>query len=1188
MGNILTTITSGSADASIPRKAVELTLEGHLNMAFCLNRLGNASWCRFQRTEDVRDLSEAILAQQRAVELTPEEHPDMSSRLDNLGLSLQRRFQRIGDIRDISEAILAQQRAVHLTPEGHPKLPSRLSRLGVSFGCRFHLTGDLCDISEAILAQQRVVELTPEGHSEKPSYMINLGISLNTRFQHTGDLRELSEAISVQQRAVDLTPQGHSSMPLFLHNLGISLQSRFHHTGDLLDISEAILAQKQGVELTPEGHSNLPSRLSNLGNSLDSRFQRTGDLRDISEAISTQQRAIELAPAGHWDIPSYLINLGISLRSRFQHTGDLYDISEAILAQQRAVDLTPEGHPDMPSRLENLGISLQRRFQSTGDLRDISGAILAQQRAVHLTPEGHPKLPSWLSSLGVSLGCRFHRSGDLSDLSEAILAQRRAVDLTPTAHSDIAPYLTNLGVSLRSRFQHTGDLPDLSEAILTQKRAVDLMPEGHSGMPLFLYNLGISLQRRFQRIGDLSDLSEAILAQKRAVELTPEGHSNMPSRLSNLGNSLHSRFQRTGDNCDIYEAISSQQRSVELAPEGHSDVPSYLTNLGISLLSRFERTKDPRDLAEVISAFRSSATSDYGAPRIKLEAAEWWAESLNLVDPPSPAIMDAFDTIICLIALTATLEQTLQDRYTHLQETSGLPLKAASTACSFDRVDKALEWLEQGRCLVWGQLTNLRTPLDDLRLHDEHLADSIMEVSRQLDTAGSSRTTSGEEITSSERVSLAEEARDHVNLARQWDDLLAKVRANPGFENFLKPSPWYTLLQHLPELGYVVVINVDERRCDAIALLAGQDKPLHIPLPDFSLAKCNEYRMSLSAQLRSHHLRDRGRNVMVDSECGDGGRGIRSVFPGGKDGESIVQGILRGLWCEVVKPILQALEMPKVDRSSASMPPRIWWCPTGSLSFLPLHAAGIYRKKSSETILDYAVSSYTPTVTALTERVKNGRTTENPVSGLFMTSQPNAPGSSPIPGTTTEVQSIYKVTRAAKLRVKMIEGGALTVAQCLDSMEAFNSIHLACHASQDAADPLKSRFLFHDGPLELATILQRNLKNADLAFLSACQTSTGEEKLSDEAVHLAAGMLAAGYRRVVATMWSIGDRHAPDVAANFYQYLLDHRDLASGSGFDGAESANALHHAIQQLRLQLGDYSDQSLLAWIPYVHYGY
>ena len=239
------------------------------------------------------------------------------------------------------------------------------------------------------------------------------------------------------------------------------------------------------------------------------------------------------------------------------------------------------------------------------------------------------------------------------------------------------------------------------------------------------------------------------------------------------------------------------------------------------------------------------------------------------------------------------------------------------------------------------------------------------------------------------------------------------------------------------------------------------------------------------------------------------------------------------------------------------------------------------------SVMDYVVSSYSPTVTSLTNRVMHDRPINKDAARLFITSQPKAPGTAPIPGTTKEVGSIYAQATRYKIDALKFEGDAVSAEECLDYMESYSGIHFACHASQNAARPLRSRFLFHKGDLDLGTIMRRDLKNADLAFLSACQTSTGEETLSDEAVHLAAGMLAAGYRRVVATMWAIGDRYAPKVAEDFYQYLWTHLEEGSGSRFDGRLSAYALHHATQQLRKRLDD-SDKSLLAWIPYVHFGY
>jgi CHAT domain-containing protein len=42
-----------------------------------------------------------------------------------------------------------------------------------------------------------------------------------------------------------------------------------------------------------------------------------------------------------------------------------------------------------------------------------------------------------------------------------------------------------------------------------------------------------------------------------------------------------------------------------------------------------------------------------------------------------------------------------------------------------------------------------------------------------------------------------------------------------------------------------------------------------------------------------------------------------------------------------------------------------------------------------------------------------------------------------------------------------------------------------------------------------------------LAFLSACETAKGDEGTPDEAMHLAAAVLFAGFRGVVATMWFV-------------------------------------------------------------------
>jgi CHAT domain-containing protein len=260
------------------------------------------------------------------------------------------------------------------------------------------------------------------------------------------------------------------------------------------------------------------------------------------------------------------------------------------------------------------------------------------------------------------------------------------------------------------------------------------------------------------------------------------------------------------------------------------------------------------------------------------------------------------------------------------------------------------------------------------------------------------------------------------------------------------------------------------------------------------------------------------------------------------------------------------------------------------LAFLPIHAAGIYGPTQFtpgiySTLSDFAISSYTPTVRALVETVQSSQQINPKKTGLLMISQPDTPMLHPIPGTTVEVQAIERVLANHNIQHLCLESDNATVNQVKTNMNTYSCIHFACHATQNTTKPLQSGFYLYDGQLKLSEIIKEQLIEADLAFLSACQTSTGNEQLAEEAVHLAGGMLAAGYKGVIATMWSIEDQYGPGIAEDFYKYLTSYRpDDKRGLSSDGA--AYALHYAMQQVRKTLDD-SESSLLTWVPYVHFG-
>lgn len=236
---------------------------------------------------------------------------------------------------------------------------------------------------------------------------------------------------------------------------------------------------------------------------------------------------------------------------------------------------------------------------------------------------------------------------------------------------------------------------------------------------------------------------------------------------------------------------------------------------------------------------------------------------------------------------------------------------------------------------------------------------------------------------------------------------------------------------------------------------------------------------------------------------------------------------------------------------------------------------------------DYAISSYIPNISILASRSRTKLTFKPENPGVFMISQPNTPGQSKLPGTTREIKAIRSVLEGERVNCVHLEGGEATKSATMENMALFSCVHLACHAMQDKSEPLASGFFLEDGRLQLSEVIKNNLTGGDLAFLSACQTSTGDEKLSEEVVHLAAGMLAAGYRGVVGTMWSIKDQYAPMIAQSFYGELLRLAQVhRSALHVDGLYAAEALHHAVEELRQKLGN-SDDALMTLVPYVHFG-
>ncbi|KAG9108214.1 hypothetical protein FRC07_008505, partial [Ceratobasidium sp. 392] len=428
-------------------------------------------------------------------------------------------------------------------------------------------------------------------------------------------------------------------------------------------------------------------------------------------------------------------------------------------------------------------------------------------------------------------------------------------------------------------------------------------------------------------------------------------------------------------------------------------------------------------------------------------------------------------------------------------------------------------------------MLQLRTPFDDLAAVDLELANKLKDTASQLDIAGSSTSAAG---TTSEPVASPEsQVQRHHTLALRWEELLAQARRLPGFCDFLLPTKAQILKQAARD-GPIVMINTHSTRCDALIILPQAEHIIHVPLPRFSEVKLTC--MRTQCNVISRH------DGEVHPDRGVTNSSTQDVFK-----------LLASLWSDVVEPVLKRLSY--INKETSNTLPHVTWCATGALSFLPLHAAGLYGGQSPNTF-DLVVSSYTPTIGALLSPAEKGAGLR---SGLLAVGQANAlPGLSALPKTVEELKVIEKYITPSQYH--RLTGTSATVAATLEAMNAHSWVHFACHATQDRSNPHRSAFHLHDGKLTLEAIAKRAFKNKGLAFLSACQTAAGDRDLPSEATHLAAGMLTAGYRSVIASLWSIQDNDAPVVAEGVYA------ELTKDGKMDHTHAARALHKAVGTLR----------------------
>jgi CHAT domain-containing protein len=161
-------------------------------------------------------------------------------------------------------------------------------------------------------------------------------------------------------------------------------------------------------------------------------------------------------------------------------------------------------------------------------------------------------------------------------------------------------------------------------------------------------------------------------------------------------------------------------------------------------------------------------------------------------------------------------------------------------------------------------------------------------------------------------------------------------------------------------------------------------------------------------------------------------------------------------------------------------------------------------------------------------------------------------------------------------------------------LSAYRIVHLAVHGYFDTEFPWFSGLVLSNtaegdtGFLNQAEITTLKL-NAEIVFLSACETAKGRFVKADGIRNTARAFLLAGARSVVATQWGVTEDAAPIVTETFYQHLF--AGESPEQALREAKIALIEHRAGARSAASINDKRDDHRWAhpsvWAPFVLFG-
>lgn len=198
--------------------------------------------------------------------------------------------------------------------------------------------------------------------------------------------------------------------------------------------------------------------------------------------------------------------------------------------------------------------------------------------------------------------------------------------------------------------------------------------------------------------------------------------------------------------------------------------------------------------------------------------------------------------------------------------------------------------------------------------------------------------------------------------------------------------------------------------------------------------------------------------------------------------------------------------------------PRIWWCPIGLFSLLPLHAAGRYTPDATAiSTPDFLMSSYIPTISSLATHVPRSPDVDHDGGKVLQIVQLMLPRLARLSGTVPV--PMEQVRRSVPPGALLYFGGLHSVGDDRTSDDALFFEQTSSHTSLLRLTDRAKHGRPQSNKLSNIPISEAHTESMTVAYATIYDAAAISQYSASEFQSLAAVMLAAGYRSAVGMMW---------------------------------------------------------------------